>query len=51
MPRMFADDTNFSYAPDSENELQNVLNSELKSFNNWLNTNRLSLNILLKQSL
>ena len=42
---MFADDTNISYAPDSENELRNVLNSELKSLTNWLNTNRLSLNI------
>ena len=42
---MFADDTNISYAADSVNELQNVLNSELKSLHNWLNTNRLSLNI------
>ena len=42
---MFADDTNISYAPDSENELRNVLNSELKSLTNWLNTNGLSLNI------
>ena len=45
MPRMFADDTNVSYAADSLNELQNVLNSELKSLHNWLITNRLSLNI------
>ena len=45
MPRMFADDTSVSYAADSVNELQNVLNSELKSLHNWLNTNRLSLNI------
>ena len=45
MPRMFADDTNISYAADSVNELQNVLDSELKSLHNWLNTNRLSLNI------
>ena len=47
MPRMFADDTNISYAAaDSVNELQNnVLNSELKSLHNWLNTNRLSPNI------
>ena len=45
MPRMFADNTNISYAADSVNELQNVLNSELKSLHNWLNTNRLSLNI------
>ena len=45
MPRMFADDTNISYVADSVNELQHVLNSELKSLHNWLNTNRLSLNI------
>ena len=45
MPRMFADDTNISYAADSVNEPQNVLNSELKSLHNWLNTNRLNLNI------
>ena len=46
MPRIFADDTNISYAAaDSVNELQNVLNSELKSLHNWLNTNRLSPNI------
>ena len=45
MPRMFADDTNISYATDSVNELQNVLTSEMKSLHNWLNTNKLSLNI------
>ena len=45
MPRMFADETNISYATDSVNKLQNVLNSELKSLHNWLNTNKLSLNI------
>ena len=42
---MFADDTSVSYAANSVNELQNVLNSELKSLHNWLITNRLSLNI------
>ena len=45
MPIMFADDTNVSYATDSLNELQKVLNSELKSLHNWLITNRISLNI------
>ena len=45
VPRMFADDTSVSYAANSVNELQNVLNSELKSLHNWLITNRLSLNI------
>ena len=42
---MFADDTSVSYAAKSVNELQNVLNSELKNLHNWLITNRLSLNI------
>ena len=45
-PRMFAsDDTSVSYASDSLDELQNVLNSELKCLHRWLITNRLSLNI------
>ena len=44
-PRMFADDTSVSYASDSLDELQNVLNSELKCLHSWLITNRLSLNI------
>ena len=42
---MFADDTSVSYASDSLEELQNVLNSELKCLHSWLITNRLSLNI------
>ncbi len=42
---MFADDTSVSYAADSVDELQNVLNSELKSLHHWLIANRLSLNI------
>ena len=40
-----SNDTSVSYAANSVNELQNVLNSELKSLHNWLITNRLSLNI------
>ena len=46
-PRMFADDTSVSYASDSLDEIQNVINSELKKFNlnSWLIANRLSLNI------
>ena len=42
---MFAGDTSVSYAANSVNELQNVLNSELKSLHNWLIINWLSLNI------
>ena len=44
-PRMFADDTSVSYACDSLDEIQNVINSELKNLNSWLIANRLSLNI------
>lgn len=46
IPRMFADDTSISYATDSAEELQNVINSELKSLNDWLIANKLSLNIV-----
>ena len=44
--RMFADDTSISYASDSANELQNVINTELKGLSDWLTTNKLSLNIV-----
>ena len=47
-PRMFADDTSVSYASDSLDEIQNVINSELKNLNSWLIANRLSLNQLTK---
>ena len=40
---MFADDTSVSYASNSAEELQNVINSELESRNKWLITNKLSL--------
>jgi hypothetical protein len=42
-PRMFADDTSVSYASNSAEELQNVINSELESRNKWLITYKLSL--------
>ncbi len=42
---MFADDAKISYASDSVEELQNVINTELKGLNDWLTTNKLSLNI------
>ena len=44
--RMFADDTSISYASDSAEELQNVINTELKGLNDWLTTNKLSLYIV-----
>jgi hypothetical protein len=45
-PRLFADDTSVSYASNSAEVLQNVINSELESLNKWLITNKLSLNIV-----
>ena len=44
-PRMFTDDTNVSYTSESLDEIQYVINSELKNLNSWLIANRLSLNI------
>ena len=35
-----------SYTSDSTKELQNVINTELKGLNDWLTTNKLSLNIV-----
>ena len=37
-PRMFADDPSISYSSDSIEQLQNVMNSELKNLNDWLIT-------------
>jgi hypothetical protein len=46
-PRMFADDTSVRYASNSVEELENIMNSDLKTdLNSWLTTNRLSLNIV-----
>lgn len=45
VPRMFADDTSISYAANSAEELQQIINTDLKSLNEWLTANRLSLNI------
>ena len=42
---MFADDTSISYSSDSIEQLQTVMNSELNNLNDWLITNKLSLNI------
>ena len=44
-PRMFADNTNVSFASTSLSELENVLNRELQNVNIWLKANKLSLNI------
>ena len=44
-PRMFADDTNITFAASTTADLENVINSELRNLNCWLVTNKLSLNI------
>jgi len=38
-PRMFADDTNISFASPTLSELENVLNRELRNVNFWLKVN------------
>ena len=44
-PRMFADDTNITFAASTLIDLENGLNSELRSLNLWLISNKLSLNV------
>ena len=43
--RMFADDTNLTFAASTIADLEIVVNSELRNLNHWLITNRLSLNV------
>ena len=45
LPRMYADDTSISIAASSLPELESVLNTELANLHEWLNVNKLSLNI------
>ena len=45
-PRMFADDTNITFAASTLIDLENGLNSELRSLNQWLISNKLSLNVV-----
>ena len=42
---MFADDTNITFAASTLIDLENGLNSELRSLNLWLISNKLSLNV------
>ena len=42
---LFADDTNIFYQSPNLDNLQNILNRELKKLSLWLNANRLALNI------
>ena len=44
-PRMFADDTNLTFSASTTSELQSLINIALKNLNQWLQANRLSLNI------
>ena len=44
-PRIYADDTNICFKSKNLVELQDCMNTELKSLNTWLEVNKLSLNI------
>ena len=46
LPRMYDDDTSVSIAASSLPELESVLNTELANLHEWLNVNKLSLNIV-----
>ena len=43
--RLFADDTNLTYTDNDLNKITSVLN-DLKIVQNWLNMNKLSLNLM-----
>ena len=45
LPRMYTDDTSISIAASSLPELESALNAELAYLHEWLNVNKLSLNI------
>ena len=44
--RLFADDTNLTFADSNPDKLISVLNDDLKTLQNWLNLNKLSLNAI-----
>ena len=44
--RLFADDTNLTYADSDLNKITFVLNDDLKILQNWLDMNKLSLNVM-----
>ena len=44
--RLYADDTNLTYASKDPNQLFSVMNNDLITLKNWLNMNKLSLNAL-----
>ena len=44
-PRIFADDTNITFAASTMTDLENAVKLELRNLQRWLITNRLSLNV------
>ena len=45
LPRMYADDTNISFQSDKFDKLETLMNIELEQLKEWLNVNKLSLNV------
>ncbi len=45
LPRMYADDPNISFQSNKFDELQDLMNIELGKLKEWLNVNKLSLNV------
>jgi tRNA nucleotidyltransferase (CCA-adding enzyme) len=45
LPRMYADDTNIIFQINKFDELEDLMNIELAKLKEWLNANKLSLNV------
>ena len=45
LPRMYADDTNISFQSNKFDELEDLMNIKLGKLKEWLNANKLSLNV------
>ena len=45
IPSMYADDTNISFQSNKLDELEDLMNIELGNLKEWLNVNKLSLNV------
>ena len=45
LPRMYTDDTNISFQSDKFVKLETLMNIELEQLKEWLNVNKLSLNV------
>ena len=48
---MYADDTRISYSSKNIDELNETLNSDLESLKQWLEGNKLSLNVIKTQAM